>query len=408
MIYDVIIIGGGPAGLAAAAKLKHKNVLLLEKNESLGQKLLLSGSGQCNITHGGEIKNFVDHYGRHGKFLRQVLFNYTNDDLLSDFNQYGLKFVDNGKGKIFPEAMNSQVVLDVMIQMIRDNSVQVKTKEAAESVVRCEDGFRVKTPKGGYVAKSLVIATGGKTYQNTGSTGDGYKFAKAMGIDVATPREALTPIVCKDFRLSDLMGLSFVEKEITLWREGKKKAVYRGDLLITHKGLSGPVILNNSRDFQVGDSMQINFINDVREALDLWLLDRIKAHPKKKIKTLISELDLPIRLLEGLLKISGIDREVKAAELKKDARKALAKNLCACEFTIKTFGGDHIAMVTAGGVELAEINKKTMGTNKIENLYFIGEVIDIDGDTGGYNIQAAYAMGVMCAQSILRNHVNFR
>lgn len=408
MIYDVIIVGGGPAGIAAATKLTGLKVLLLEKNDSLGKKLLLSGSGQCNITHGGEIKDFINHYGDNGKFLRQALFNYTNEALLKEFNGYGLKFIDNGKGKIFPEAMSSTVVLDVMVEMLKSNNVDVRTKEPVISLEKYEGTFVVKTHKNNYTARSLVIATGGKTYQNTGSTGDGYKFAKSLGIDVVQPREALTPIVCQDFRLSDLMGLSFVDKEISIWRDGKKKTEYKGDLLITHKGLSGPVILNNSRDFSKGDLVKVNFLNASFESLDQWLVEKIQANPKKNMKTLVSELELPGRLLEGLLKLNGIDSDLKGAALKKEDRKAFIKNLSACEFKIKTFGGDHIAMVTAGGVALEGINKKTMEIKEIKNLYFIGEVIDVDGDTGGYNIQAAYAMGVLCAKSILKAHVNFR
>jgi len=402
MKYDVIIIGGGAAGLAAASKLNKVKVLLIEKNEGLGRKLLLSGAGQCNVTHSGKITAFHKFFGPNGKFLKEALKAYSNEDLLEDLQKAGVRCITNDNGKVFPESMDSQDVLDAFIGMLKKNKVEIHTKESVKVVTEDHEGYYVVTDRGNYQTENVIVATGGMTYKNTGSTGDGYKFAQALGVELVKPREGLTPVVSKGFKLVDLMGLSFEDCNLQQWRGGKKVAAYQGDLLITHKGISGPVVLNNSRYFKQNDTIKINFLKLTNEELEKEILRLIGENPKKELKTLLSTFELPSRLIDKLYELAELKPHLKASELPKEKRKQLCRLFAEYEVPITSFGGEHIAMVTCGGIALGDLNKKTMESKKHPGIYFVGEVVDVDGDTGGYNLQAAFSMGVAAARAILK------
>lgn len=401
--YDVIIIGGGPAGLFAAIMCANKKqrIALIEKNKSCGRKLLMAGAGKCNITQAGDIHHFLTCYGANAKFLKHALLSFQNEDLLNFFRKRGLEFITTEKGKVFPKSLKSQDVLNVLLEECRRRSIEIHYESAVESLVKEEDLFHLQTAKGTFESSVVVVATGGLSYPHTGSTGDGLVWAKTLGHKIVPTKPALTPLKIKNYELSDMSGTSFEELSYTLWRGGKKIGAYQGDFLLTHTGVSGPGIINNSRYMQSGDVIKCNFVG--AESIDEFrsqLTKKLNNGGKTLVKSMVRELNLTKRFADKLLELCGIDENLKCAELNKVTRQKLLTTLTEYEMEVKELGGYHVAMVTTGGVSLKDIKQKTMESKKISNLYFIGEVLDIDGDTGGYNIQAAMSMAYIASKAI--------
>lgn len=400
MKYDAIIIGAGPAGLAAGAALKETQTLILEKTDGPGKKLLLSGAGQCNVTHSGPMSAYKTSYGDKWSFVRPALMAYTNEDFIGDLARQGLACEANDQGKVFPVTYKSQDVLEAMLAMVRP--LKVYTNQEVVTIEE-KDHWYVHTKDQVYQADHVIVATGGMTYPKTGSTGDGYRLAKGLKLDLVPMRFALAPVYVKAFTWAGLQGISFKDITVDLYRQKKVKS-YVGDLLLTHFGLSGPVIINNSRDFLSGDELRVNFTSYKRpEALEEALLDWIKQEPKKQVKTLLTSHFIQQKVGTMILKDLAIDENLKAADLSKKHRKALVQAMTAWPFEIDKVGKSHIAMATAGGVSLSNLDKKTHGVKGHPGLYFVGECLDVDGDTGGYNIQYAVASGLMAGRSIKKN-----
>ncbi|MDE5977464.1 MAG: NAD(P)/FAD-dependent oxidoreductase [Turicibacter sp.] len=401
--YDVVIIGGGPAGLFAAimcAK-KGQRIALLEKNKSCGRKLLMAGAGKCNLTQAGDIHHFLNCYGKNAKFLKHALLSFQNEDLLNFFRKHGLEFMTTEKGKIFPKSLKSQDVLTILLEECQRRAVVIHSETSVEALAKEEDIFSIKTTKGVFESRVVVVATGGLSYPHTGSTGDGLVFAKAFGHKIVPTKPALTPLKIKNYELAEMSGTSFEELSYTLWRGGKKIGTYQGDFLLTHTGVSGPGIINHSRDMQAGDVLKCNFVGAHSiEAFKSQLTKKLTSGGKTLVKSVIRELKLTKRFADQLLEVCGINEELKCAELSKALRQTLLTALTEYEMEVKELGGYHVAMVTTGGVSLKEIKPKTMESKKVSQLYFIGEVLDIDGDTGGYNIQAAMSMAYIAAKAI--------
>lgn len=397
MIYDAIIIGGGPAGLAAAMILKNKNVLLLEKNSELGKKLLISGAGQCNLTHGGPLEAYEGHYGGKWRFIRSAMMSYTPDMLLNDLGKQGLSFVTREDLKVFPSTLQAQDVLNGFIQ----GSKGVKIQTRAEVIqIEKKAVWAVKTNQATYQGKYLIVATGGMTYQGTGSTGDAYQFAKALAVPLETPQFALAPIYVRDYEMASIKGISFSNIGISHYRQ-KKIGDYKGDLLLTHFGLSGPLILNNSRYMQKGDILYVNFIDMSPKDLEDQLIRFSQEHSKKQVKSFFNTIQVPNRLVDFMFQTLEIAGDLKTAELSKKTRKDMITFLTDHAFEIASVGKAHIAMVTKGGISLKALKSKSFAWKKDESLHFVGECIDVDGDTGGYNIQFAVSSGVAAAKHIL-------
>lgn len=403
--YDAIIIGAGPAGLFTAinSSVKNRKVLVLEKNSSAGKKLLISGAGQCNLTHDGSVNDFLNYYGENGRFIKHALFNYTNGDLLSFFRSRGLDFTTNEDGKIFPDTLKSLDVLNILLEECKKKNIDIKYNRRVEGVNYNKESscFSIKTEKEEYESRYLVIATGGKSYGNTGSTGDGYSFAKDLGHNIEKPMPSLTPLYIKNYPFSELSGISFEDIIITLWRSNKKIKEFKGDILLTHKNISGPGILNFSRYVLPGDILKINFIGtENEEGFRKKFIEYIQSRGKLMVKTVLREYSIPKRFIDKLLELAYISQELKCSELDKKRRKCLIKMLISFPMEVERLGDFHIAMATRGGVSLKEVNPKTMESRIIKGLFFTGEVLDIDGDTGGYNIQAAFSMGKLAGQRI--------
>jgi len=400
---SIVIIGGGPSGLFCALQvaLDGIDLMVLEKNRVCGKKLLVSGSGQCNITHEGDIRSFLNHYGDNGIFLKPALMNFQNCDLINFFESHNVPLDVEPGGKIFPRSRKASDILDLLILECTARGVIIKSNYSVNSVSRDNTGFCIKTATDSVHSRILVIATGGETYPKTGSTGDGFRFARELGHSVAKTGPALTGVYIHEFNFSDLSGISFSDLSISLFQEGKKVRMHTGDLLFTHNGLSGPGILDLSRYIRPGDLLKISFIpGGDAQTVKERLIKEITVSGNKKLKTILQVLKLPDRFIRRLMDLSGVDPDLTGSHLSKKDRAVLIEMITACPFVVSRLGGLNEAMVTRGGVSLAEINPKTMESRLIPGLFFIGEVLDIDGDTGGYNLQAAFSTAVLTVKRI--------
>jgi hypothetical protein len=390
---DIIIIGAGPAGLMAANHIK-KDTIILENNKRAGIKLLISGAGQCNYTNNIPIKEFFTKYGDHKRFVQYGLSKFTNKDSIDFFNRKGVESSVREDQKVFPASFKAKSILEALLKDL-EHSIIYNTK--VQNIQKKNNGFSVKTTTGVYEANKIIVATGGCTYPRTGSTGDGYELAKQLNIPVTEINNGLCSIrINRD--LSTLSGITLKNTTASIYRDHKKEKEINGDLLITHNGLSGPLIINNARDLRKKDLLKINFIGENEQVFDEKLQKISQEYSKKDIINALKVLNLPNRLLAFLTK--DIDAHKNIASLTKEERKILINNFVKNTFEVKAVGNSSNSMVTVGGVDLNAINKKTMATNKNTNVYFIGEVLDVDGDTGGFNIQWAFSSGYLASIDI--------
>jgi predicted Rossmann fold flavoprotein len=402
--YSLVVIGGGPAGLFCALRAagSGRKILIVEKKPQPGRKLLLSGLGQCNITHDEDIGSFLSHYGDNGRFLKPALMNFQNRDLIAFFTERGLPLMTEPGGKVFPLSRKASEILDILVKEYTAAQVEIRCGDPVLEVSAGDDGFSIRTELRTYRADQLAIATGGITYPATGSTGDGYAFARSLGHSVMEVSPALAAVTIEDYRFSDLAGISFADVVISLARPGQKLRRHTGDLLLTHSGLSGPGILDFSRFIRPGDTLRISFLPSIEhQKVKETLLNRISAAGNARVRTVLTAYDLPERFVNKLLTLAGIDQDLTGAHLSRKGRSALIELLTGCPFVVGRLGGINEAMVTRGGVALAEIDPKTMESRLVPGLFFVGEVLDIDGDTGGYNLQAAFSTAALAARRIV-------
>jgi hypothetical protein len=400
--WDLIVVGAGPAGLFCAchASAGERKVLILEKKRTPGRKLLISGSGRCNLTHDGEARDFLDRYGDHGRFLRPAILGFSNRDLIAFFEERGLSMITLEGGKIFPETQKARDVLDVLLAECEARNVEIACGKAATSIKRSGDEFLVACGDETYRSRTLVIATGGRSYPATGSSGDGHTFAEALGHSIAEVGPALAPVLIRDYPFSDLAGISLPGARISIFR-GKKGKEHIGDVLFTHDGLSGPGILDFSRDIRAGDVLRVSFAGPMKnEEIERWLLARSQEEGGRNLRSILSELAIPARLASRVLELLEIPQDLKCASMTRRMRISLADRLSGFPLIVEEVGGFDSAMVTRGGVALSEVDSKTMESKLVPGLYFVGEVLDVDGDSGGYNLQAAFSTGFLAAERI--------
>lgn len=405
----IVIIGTGPAGLFAALQIsqnspKRNRILLLEKNPAPGKKLLMSGSGRCNITHSSPIDQFFSHYGDNARFLKTALKTFTNEDLIQFFRQRGLYVTQDENGKVFPSTQRATDVLDLLIHEIHKNHVEIHYNETVLDTQKVEDLFHIKTTKGEYTASVLVIATGGKSYPFSGSSGDGYRFAKGFGHSIVNPLPALTPVFIKNYPFAEISGVSLNNRRIYLYRNEKKIKEHQGHIGFTHTGLSGPGILDFSRYIQKHDILKVDLIQLKRDEFASIFTQGVEKEGSVPVKRFLKRFDLPSSLIKIILEELKIDGAQNLAYIDKKNRNRLIDCCCEFPFHVERVGGFDVAMVTAGGVMLKEVSSKTMESKLVKNLFFVGEILDIDGDTGGYNIQAAFSTAYLAAYAI--NSVN--
>jgi predicted Rossmann fold flavoprotein len=401
--YDICVIGAGPAGLFCAlhAAAPGTRVLVLEKMDEPGKKLLLSGTGQCNITHAGEMRDFLSHYGEQGKWIKPALYSFPNRALITFFEDRRLPLQAEENGKIFPKSRQSADVLAVLLAECTGKGVEIHCGEPVTATARTTEGFDIVSPLATYRSTVLVITTGGASYPRTGSTGDGYRFAESLGQPVTETAPALTPVLIRNFPFAALAGISFDEMPFTLWRAGKKVGDYKGDVLFTHLGVSGPGILDASRYIQPDDVIKLSFVGTIkREEFAADLSKRVEENRTWQVSTILAGYPIPERLNRKLLKISDIPDDLKCNHFSAEQRTRLVANCTEFPLTVTAPGGYAVAMVTRGGVALDGVNMKTMESKRVPGLFFAGEVLDIDGDTGGYNLQAAFSTGYLAAEGI--------
>ncbi len=401
--YDVIVVGAGPAGMMAAgqAGLQGRSTLLIEKMGSPGRKLLLTGKGRCNLSNTAPIEETLTHFNIEGRFLKDAYYRFYNAELCEFFESQNVPTVVQRGGRIFPVTESSKTVLASLLNWIIKSGVELITETSITELI-VEGGIiqGIKTSRGVYLAPKIILATGGKSYPGTGSTGDGFALARLAGHTIQPLRPALVPLITAGETARQLQGLSLKNISLSVWTDNKKINQLFGELLFTHFGLSGPVVLSLSRQIviELEQNNPVEVSIDLKPALDLRSLDSrllrdIQRLGKKQISSLLEEL-LPRKLISICLDQIGIPREIKNSQISSAERKQLLSWLKSdFRFNITGHKGFDQAIITAGGVDTSEINPRTMESKITSGLYFAGEIINIDADTGGYNLQAAFSTG---------------
>ena len=403
IMADVVVIGGGAAGLMAAgtAAEQGKSVVLIEKNKILGKKLLITGKGRCNITNACEdVETLLENVTVNRSFLYSAFYGFTNDNTIEFFNKLGVETKVERGNRVFPVSDKSKSVVDAMsdfvkksgVNIIHDNVKEVSTNpDGSIKSVFCEK-------QGSILCESVVIATGGASYRGTGSTGDGYIFAKQLGHTVTKIIPSLVPIEVEEKWAYDLMGLSLKNIKITVTDE-REKCIYSdfGEMMFAHFGLSGPVILSASAHIRPMEKDKYKIHLDLKPALDEKTLDAriVRDFQKFSNRDFINSLGelIPHALLDTVVALSGIDPRKKVNSITKEERKVLVSLLKDIVFNVTNFCPIEQAIITSGGVSVKEINSSTMESKKVKGLFFAGEIIDVDAYTGGFNLQIAFSTG---------------
>ena len=403
--YNLAVIGGGPAGMMAGGHAGElgSRVILLEKNEHLGIKLLMTGKGRCNITTAeDDLKKIINAYGKNGKFLYSALNKFSNKDAIDFFESRGIKTKTERGKRIFPVSDKASDVLDCLKKYLKDGGVEVKLKSPVQKIIIDAGNKKMKKIilKSGeeIVADNFIIATGGRSYPAIGSTGDAYKWLEKIGHTIVEPRPALTPIIVKEKIVKKLEGLSLKNVELSLWNERKIDSRF-GELLFMGNGLSGPLALDLSKKIGEMPKAHLKLKIDFKPALDYPALDKriqrdFEEQKNKQFKNSLDKL-LPKKLIPVIIELSGISENKKINEITRAERKTIVKLLKEFELGVSGLVGFDKAIITSGGVDLKEVDPKTMKSKIIDNLYFAGEILDVDGPTGGYNLQVAWSTGYL-------------
>ncbi|MFC1475022.1 NAD(P)/FAD-dependent oxidoreductase [Candidatus Zixiibacteriota bacterium] len=408
----IIVVGGGPAGMMAAGQAAElgANVILFEKKTQAGRKLSITGKGRCNLTNIAPLQEFISYFGKNGRFLHQAFNRFFSNDLIDFLKRLGVNIKTERGGRVFPEGENAPAITEALFQWAKEQGVAFKHKTSVEKLlIDNQKIIGVKTSDKKYPADAVVIATGGLSYPATGSTGDGYKLAKSVGHTVIPTRPALIPLETAGQVAQNLQGLSLRNVKVSVFIDNKKKSEAFGEMLFTHFGLSGPIILTlsgmivDAKALKKRVSLSIDLKPALDEAkLDARLLRDIQTHGKKQFHTLLKDL-LPAKLIPVCSQLTKIPSDKIVSQITVDERKRLRNWLKDFRFNITGHRPIDEAIVTAGGVDLREVNPKTMESKLVNGLYFAGEVLDIDGATGGYNLQAAFSTGWLAGQSVIKN-----
>lgn len=401
----VIIVGAGAAGLIAAGHAAETadKVILIDKNEYPGRKLLITGKGRCNLTNSAPIAEMFDMYPTNPKFLYSALYTFTNDDLVALVESMGTKTKVERGGRIFPVSDKAADILRALKKYARKENVTYINAAVTKLIT---EGKTIKGVIAGgkkINGDKVIICTGGKSYPNTGSAGEGYILAKSVGHTVIPPKPSLVPIVTRERWVSDCMGLSLKNINITAYYKNEKVFAEFGEMLFTHFGISGPVVLSMSAHLRDIEKHPYDIKIDLKPALDEQTLDRriVRDFEKYSHKDYLNALGdlLPKKLIPVIVSLSGVTPHTKVCEIRKDERSEIVKIIKDLPLTAVAFRPVEEAIVTSGGVAVNEINPSTMESKIIKGLYFAGEVIDVDGYTGGFNLQAAFSTGYLAAGS---------
>ena len=407
---NVIIIGGGPAGMIAgiSAARNGDKVTIIEKMNSCGKKLLITGKGRCNITNSTDMNGFIENTPCNGRFLYSALNNFDNNDIIQLLENEGVETKVERGGRIFPVSDKAQDVLNALLKILKELNVKILTNTEVKKII-VNEGQAVGVallgdPQEELRADKIILATGGKSYPVTGSTGDGYKLAKELGHTITNIKPSLIPLVSRNEECGKLQGLSLRNVGIKL--KNNDKVIYQdfGEMLFTHYGVSGPVILSSSAhliryknvdELLKNGSIQLNI--DLKpalseEKLDLRILRDFEEVRNKEFKNSLDKL-LPQKLIPVVIEKTKINPYKRVNEITKEERMAIVKILKRFEITISGLRPIEEAIITSGGISTKEINPKTMESKIVKGLYFAGEIIDVDSYTGGFNLQIAWSTG---------------
>ena len=410
--FDVIVIGAGPAGLLAAGRAAELGgkVLVLEKMKHEGRKLLITGKGRCNITNDAPISEFIKHVYPNGRFLRNAFSSFFSKDIIKLLEEHGVESTLERGGRYFPASNRSRDVLNALLQWVKNHKVEIRCGYRVEELL-VEDNTVIGVKANGkkFLCNHVIMATGGKSYPATGSNGEGYELARRVGHSVVKARPALVSLETKGDLAQKLQGLNLKNVKATVWVNGKKRADDFGEMIFTHFGLSGPIILTLSREVvrELQDKNRVEVSIDLKPALDEQKLDTrlirdLNEHGNKKLLN-IFKLWLPSSMIPVFVEILNIDTEKECNQVSSKERKQilyLMKNLV---FKISNYRSFKEAIITSGGINTKEISQKTMESKIVKSLYFAGEMIDLDAETGGYNLQIAYSTGWLAGNSCMKN-----
>jgi predicted Rossmann fold flavoprotein len=408
--FDVIVVGGGPAGMMAAGRAAElgAKVALIEKNDTLGKKLLITGGGRCNITNAEfDVKKLVAKYGVKGKALYGAFARFGVENTLSFFHDKNLPTKVEAEQRAFPESNKAEDVWKVMVQYLKDTGVTVISDSPVKRILfNAEEGkvTGIKTKKQIYTAQNYVIATGGKSRPETGSTGEGMEWMKELGHAVEESDPALVPVTLKDDWVKRLSGVSFKDAKLTVFQDGKKQEARIGKILLTHFGISGPLVLNMSKIIsELFKYAPVNLELDLYPEMDLGTLDKhfldlLSKSLNKQVKNNLGSI-VPPKMILTILQFTKINPETTTNSLTKTDRMKIVKLIKAMPMTVSGFLGVEKAVVTSGGVSLKEIDFKTMQSKLYSNLYLAGDILNFDRPSGGYSLQICWTTGFLAGEN---------
>lgn len=408
MIYDCVVIGGGPAGLMAAGRAGERGarVLLIEKNHQLGLKLLATGGGRCNFTNLlADKKETIGVYGQNFKFLFSIFNKFGVSDTINFFAELGVAAKEEDRGRVFPQSDKAGDIREALIKYLKQGGVEISFGVEVKTIAAADDKITkvILTDDQELLAKNFIIATGGKSYPETGSTGSGYDWLKNLGHKITMLRPALAPIVVKEKIVKALEGLSLKDVSVSVYQNNKKVVSRLGEIIFTADGLSGPAIIDLSG--RIGALLKAPTFLKIDFQPEIELADFEKKLQKdfheahnKMLKNYLAGL-VPPKLLPVMIKLAGVNEQKQVSAITKAERRALTRVLKEFTLEAKELKGFTKAMVTTGGVDIKEVDSRTMRSRLYKNLFLAGEILDLDGPTGGYNLQICWSTGYVAGES---------
>lgn len=407
MSEKIGIIGGGPAGIIASgfAGSRGKDVTLIEKNNQLGKKLFITGKGRCNITNATDIENFFENIVTNSNFLYSSFYSFNNEDIIKLLESHGLDVKIERGNRVFPRSDKSNDVLKTFKKFLNVNNVKISLNKEVTSIKSLKEKFIIKFNDGSEnIFDKLIITTGGKSYPLTGSTGDGYRFAKTMGHSIEPLKPSLVPLEIKEDWIKELQGLSLRNVSLKTFVDNKQIHEEFGEMIFTHYGISGPIVLSTSNYINKWENKDIKLHIDLKpalsnEKLDKRILKDFQIYRNKQLKNGLNNL-LPKKIIPIIIKQTAIDDEKPIHQITKLERDKIVNEIKNLTLTFKNLRPIEEAIVTSGGISTKEIDPSTMESKLLPGLYFAGEIIDVDGLTGGYNLQIAYSTGYLAGMNI--------